>query len=260
MRSIEEYQQKVEFVFCDLDDTLTNNGMLEDDAYAALWKLHKNNIKIIPITGRPAGWCEMIARWWPVLAVIGENGAFYFQYDRQQKKMLRQYSQSKQLRRANQDKLYKLKEKILQEVPGAALASDQFCRVMDIAVDFCEDVEQLSKEDIQKIVDIFENAGAKAKISSIHVNAWFGDHDKLSMCKTFCEQSLQMKWEEMLKKAVFIGDSPNDAPMFAAFPQSVGVANIQDFQGQIKDLPAYVCSKRAGKGFVEFSKRLLDIL
>ncbi|MDP7439668.1 MAG: HAD-IIB family hydrolase, partial [SAR324 cluster bacterium] len=73
--------RKIRFVLTDIDDTLTENGRLPAKSYQALESLHKSGLKVIPITGRPAGWCDHIARMWPVDGVVGENGAFYFTYD-----------------------------------------------------------------------------------------------------------------------------------------------------------------------------------
>jgi len=258
MQALDKLNAKINYVFCDIDDTISTNGMLEDKAYTALWKLYKKNIKIIPITGRPAGWCEMIARFWPVEAVVGENGGFYFKYDRKLRKMQRSYAQSKQIRRNNQEKLFAIKDQIFAEVPGAAIASDQFCRQIDLAIDFCEDVKPLGAEDIAKIIKIFNRAGAITKISSIHINAWYGEHDKLSQCKIFCEKELNTNLEDILNEAVFIGDSPNDEPLFAAFKHSVGVANVKNFKDQMDHLPKYICSKEAGDGFTEFVNQVLN--
>lgn len=245
----------IEFVLCDIDDTLTVEGKLLDDAYQSLWELHRAGFKVIPVTGRPAGWCEMIARFWPVHGVIGENGGFYFYYD---KKMQRYFLQNETERKKNQLKLDAIAEEIFREIPEAALASDQFCRTIDLAIDFCEDIPPLKPEQIQKIVAIFEKHGAIAKISSIHVNGWFGKHDKLHTFLIYAEKRLNLKSiADIQNKTVFIGDSPNDEPMFAYFKNSVGVKNIEAFLNQIKNPPSYICSKEGGFGFVEFANHLL---
>ncbi|MCB0385524.1 MAG: HAD family hydrolase, partial [Bdellovibrionales bacterium] len=163
-------------------------GKLKAKAYTALWHLAEDNIRVVPITGRPAGWCEMIARFWPVDGIIGENGALYFRYLDDTKKMLRYFAVDEATRLKNSRRLEQIKGEILQEVPGAAIASDQFTRLFDLAVDFCEDVPPLAKKDIQKIVDVFTRHGAEAKVSSIHVNGWFGQYDKLTACKVYCQR------------------------------------------------------------------------
>ena len=84
-----ETRQQIRYVLTDIDDTLTLDGKLPAVAYGAMERLQQNGIKVIPITGRPAGWCDHIARMWPVDGLVGENGAFYFYYDEKQRKMAR---------------------------------------------------------------------------------------------------------------------------------------------------------------------------
>jgi len=245
----------VEYLFTDIDDTLTDQGQLHADAYQALWNLHDQGIAVIPVTGRPAGWCEMIARFWPVAGIVGENGALYFRYH--QKKMLRYFVMDEATRTANRKKLDLLGREILKKVPRSAIASDQFCRLMDLAIDFCEDVPPLKERDVEKIVSIFENSGATAKVSSIHVNGWFGDYDKLSMCKTFVKRELKMNLDRHQGRFAFSGDSPNDEPMFAYFQNSFAVANIKNFTHKLKHQPRFVAHSEGGKGFVEIAAALL---
>ena len=258
MKPISELNNKhIEFVFTDIDDTLTDDGRLVPEAYAALWNLHNKGFKIIPITGRPAGWCELIARQWPVAGVIGENGAFYFRLVEQN--MKRQFVVDNQIRVQNAQKLFAIQQEILESVPGAKIASDQFCRLFDLAVDFAEDVSPpLTESDVKKIVDIFKKYGAEAKVSSIHVNGWFGDYDKLSCCELILKNEFGIELSSNLEKFVFAGDSPNDAPMFKAFTNSVGVANVRKFEKQIEHLPKYICHSEGGKGFAELSEQLLN--
>ena len=161
-------------VFTDIDDTVTTDGRLPAAAYDALERLHDAGLAVVPITGRPAGWCDMVARFWPVSGRGGENGAFYFRYDHKARKMIRHFAASPAERAGNRRKLEALAERILKEVPGAAIASDQLYREADLAIDFREDVEPLPPEAIDRIVALFPEAGAVAKVSSIHVNGWFG--------------------------------------------------------------------------------------
>ncbi len=244
-------------VFCDIDDTLTSAGKLTARAYAALERLHAAGRLVVPITGRPAGWCDQIARMWPVDAVVGENGAFYFHYDSAKKKLSRRFLFDAQTRAANREKLAAVRERILREVPGCALASDQLYREADLAIDFCEDVPRLPFAEVDRIVEIMRAAGMTAKISSIHVNGWFGDYDKLGMTRLLLRERYGVELERDRPQYLFVGDSPNDAPMFRFFPNSVGVANIADFGARIADAPAYVTKARSGEGFVEVATLLL---
>ncbi len=250
----------IKVILTDIDDTLTTAGTLTAAAYTALEDLHSAGFGVVPITGRPAGWCDHIARMWPVDGVVGENGAFYFRYDRKKRIMEHKYSLSDAVRLENSKRFNTIRERVLAEVPGAAVASDQAYRIADLAIDFCEDVPPLSKDDIARIVAIFEEAGAVAKISSIHVNGWYGDYDKLTMTRIFMDRCFDMNLDDVEDKnrIVYVGDSPNDAPMFGFFPHSVGVANIKNFTDILDAEPTYVTDAADGAGFVEVAEFLLD--
>ncbi len=243
-------------VFCDIDDTLTSEGKLTARAYAALERLRSGGKLVIPITGRPAGWCDHIARMWPVDAVVGENGAFYFYYDGARKKLVQRFLLDAAARAANREKMAAVRERILREVPGCALASDQLYREADVAIDYCEDVPRLPFADVDRIVALMRAAGMTAKISSIHVNGWFGDYDKLGMTRTLMQERYGVDLARDQARYLFVGDSPNDAPMFRFFSNSVGVANVADFGARLTDAPAYVTNRRSGDGFVEVAELL----
>jgi len=253
-----EVVRNIRGVFCDIDDTLTSAGKLTARAYAALERLHAAGKLVVPITGRPAGWCDHIARMWPVDAVVGENGAFYFYYDAARKKLSQCFLFDAQTRAANREKMIAVRERILSDVPGCALASDQLYREADLAIDFCEDVPPLAFAEVDRIVQIMHAAGMTAKISSIHVNGWFGHYDKLGMTRRLMLERYRVDLERECAQYLFIGDSPNDAPMFKFFPNSVGVANVADFGARLTDAPAYVTNARSGDGFVEAVARILD--
>ena len=245
-------------VFCDIDDTLTSDGKLTARAYTALERLRSGGKLVVPITGRPAGWCDHIARMWPVDAVVGENGAFYFYYDAARKKLVQRFLFDAAARAVNREKMIAVRERILREVPGCALASDQLYREADLAIDFCEDVPRLPFADVDRIVALMRAAGMTARISSIHVNGWFGDYDKLGMTRTLMQERYGVDLARDQAAYLFVGDSPNDAPMFRFFSNSVGVANVVDFGARLTGAPAYVTSRRSGEGFVEVAELLLD--
>ena len=244
-------------VFADIDDTLTTEGRLTAEAYGALERLRRAGLLVVPITGRPAGWCDHIARMWPVDAVVGENGAFYFRYDPAARKLVRRFMVDDAERAEQRRRLDALRREILAAVPGAAVASDQHYREADLAIDFCEDVPRLPEAAVDRIVALFEAAGATAKVSSIHVNGWFGTYDKLSMTRIMLRECFGIDLDAARESFVFAGDSPNDAPMFAFFPHAVGVANVRDFTARLTAPPAYVTAARAGAGFAELAEALL---
>ena len=253
-----DIRKSIRFVLTDIDDTLTLDGRLPSAALAAIERLEAAGMRVIPITGRPAGWCDHIARMWPVEAVVGENGAFYFRYDRNLRKMKRCYFKTAEQREVDRVRLEELKAKILVEVPGCAVSADQAYREADLAIDFCEDVTPLSPAMVGRIVSIFEAAGAQAKISSIHVNGWFGDYDKLTMTRRLFREVFEEDLEAIKLQVIFAGDSPNDQPMFAFFPNAVGVANIRAFAGRMDVLPAWVTQQAGGFGFAEIVDVLLS--
>ncbi|MCP4689395.1 MAG: HAD family phosphatase [Desulfobacterales bacterium] len=253
-----ESRKKIRYVLTDIDDTLTTGGRIPSESFIAMERLKERGVRVAPITGRPAGWCDHIARMWPVDGLVGENGAFYFRYDPDRKKMIRRYWKTEAERRQDRRKLEEIREKILKTVPGCAVSADQAYREADLAIDFCEDVPPLSMDEAADIVRCFEEAGARAKISSIHVNGWFGDYDKLAMSRLMFREVFHQDLDKIRDQVIFTGDSPNDAPMFACFPHSVGVANILNFTDQLSHEPAYVTTKEGGGGFFEMVDRLLS--
>ncbi len=263
MKNISEYSElklrrPVRFFLTDIDDTLTTDGQLTAQAYSALFQLSQAGISVIPITGRPAGWCEMIARFWPVVGVVGENGGFYFNYV--EKKMNRWFSLSEEQQDQAKKKLKIIELDVLKSVAGARVSSDQFCRMTDLAIDFNEDVNKLPDADVQKIIKIFEGHGASAKVSSIHVNGWFGTHTKLSTSLQLLQDVFSITPAEAKEVCVYAGDSPNDEPMFNYFPLSFGVANVNDFKAQMKSLPQFISNFKSGEGFCEIVNCVVNTL
>jgi len=253
----EAARRAVRGVLADIDDTLTTHGRLTATAYSALERLRAAGKLVIPITGRPAGWCDHIARMWPVDAVVGENGAFYMRYDAAARRLTRRFVAADATRAANRARLAAIGERILAAVPGCALASDQLYREADLAIDVREDVPPLPRAAVDRIVALMEAEGMTAKVSSIHVNGWFGAYDKLSMTRTLLAEAFGLDLDRERERFVFAGDSPNDAPMFAFFPHAVGVANVREFADRIAMLPAYVTRADAGAGFAELATFLL---
>jgi HAD superfamily hydrolase (TIGR01484 family) len=244
-------------VLADIDDTLTNDGRLRAQAYTAMENIQSAGLMMIPITGRPAGWCDHIARFWPVDAVVGENGALYMRYDAAARKLVRRFVDDEPTRRRHRDRLAAIADRIVATVPGSAHASDQRYRETDVAIDFCEDVPPLDSAAVDRIVAMMEAEGMTAKVSSIHVNGWFGTYDKLTMTKRLLREVFAIDVDAERHAFVFAGDSPNDAPMFAFFPNAVGVANVRQFADRIATLPAYVTRAESGAGFAELADFLL---
>ena len=246
-------------LFFDIDDTITTDGMLHADAYAAMERLHEAGIMTIPLTGRPAGWCDHIARMWPVDGVVGENGAFYFRYDRESRRMRRRFMDDAATRAANRERLQAIARRILQAVPCCAIAADQPYREADLAIDYSEDVPALDGGAVQRIAELMRSEGLTAKISSIHVNGWFGTYDKLTTTRLLMSECHRTDLDSARACFTFVGDSPNDAPAFAYFPHAIGVANVVDFAGELTHAPAYVTQARYGAGFREAADYIIAV-
>jgi HAD superfamily hydrolase (TIGR01484 family) len=244
-------------VFFDIDDTFTTQGKIHKNAYGALWALKQSGLRLVPLTGRPAGWCDHIARMWPVDAIVGENGAFYFWFDTKAGKLRRRFLDSENLRAEKRQRLERIRDEILASVPGTALAGDQPYRETDLAIDYCEDVKPLNRSAVDQICEIFKRHGAVCKISSIHVNGWFGNYDKLSMTRKLVQEQWGLDLDTAKCRFLFCGDSPNDEPMFQYFPHAVGVKNILRFAHRMKSLPAFVTDREGGEGFAELAETLL---
>ena len=246
----------VKALLFDIDDTLTTEGKLTAQAYDALERLRRAGKITVPVTGRPAGWCDHIARMWPVDAVVGENGAFYFFYAGG--RLQRRFQDDAATRCEKRARLDAIAQRVLAAVPGCALAADQNYRETDLAIDYCEDVPPLPLEAAERIASLMREAGLNAKISSIHVNGWLGDYDKLAMSRVLFTERFGMDLAESRREIVFAGDSPNDAPLFAFFSHSVGVANVRRFKDLLADKPKYVTRATAGAGFAELAEHLLQ--
>ncbi|GAB1483679.1 HAD-IIB family hydrolase [Treponema sp.] len=265
--------RNVEYVLMDIDDTLTRDGKLLASSYTALWQLKEAGLHVIPVTGRPAGWCDLIAREWPVDGVVGENGALAFWEEASEDSaasespahkpsptkrlpVLKQFFHPKAIRN-NHPVIERVREAALGQISGLRVAKDQFARLYDLALDFAEEDPVLPLSTAQKVKEIAEAEGAIAKVSSIHVNVWMGSYDKLSMAELFLSSCFGYDPSRDLEKVLFVGDSPNDEPMFAQFPLACAVANIHRYKGLIKKLPVFVSEAECGDGFAEIASILL---
>lgn len=252
-----EQIKQIEAVLFDIDDTFSLHSKIPPQAYQSLWDLKDAGIKLVPITGRPAGWCDHIARMWPVDAVVGENGAFFFWCDSSSGKFQTYFYDTRDVRDKKRQQLDLIQKEILQAVPGAGIASDQGYRVADLAIDFCEDVAALPKEAIDNICTIFKQHGATCKVSSIHVNGWFGQYSKIEMTKVMASHLWGINLDTEKNRYIFCGDSPNDEPMFDYFPNSIGVENVTNFIDRLDARPAYMAKGEGGIGFARIAGHIL---
>lgn len=251
--------KKVRGICLDIDDTLSTGGKLTAQAYQALWDLKNAGFAVVPITGRPAGWCDHFARFWPVDAIVGENGAFsFYMQDGVRKRIDTPSGDSSEALRT---KLGYLEQKVLARFPHARWASDQAYREYDLAIDICEDVPAWPRAEVDELLGLCHGLGAHAKLSSIHVNAWFGQYDKRKGLEHWLKQGAPGLTGPVpaLREWLFIGDSPNDEPMFERFEFSVGVANLGKYLDRLAHPPRWITTQESGAGFAEMVAKLIAV-
>ena len=248
----------VDGLLTDIDDTLTRDGDIEPVALAALGRLRDAGVRVVAITGRSMGWSEPFARppplGWPIDAIVAENGAVAL---RSVNDVLQiDYVQDAATRARNAKRLNEVAQRILREVPGATLARDSAGRVTDMAVDHSE-FSRLDARAIERVVALMRDAGMTATVSSIHINGWFGSHNKLSGARWIIQQLWGRELDAELSRWACVGDSTNDQDMFGHIPLSVGVANLMRFADQLTVWPAYLTRGERGAGFAEMADALL---
>jgi hypothetical protein len=239
----------------DIDDTLTRDGAIEPVALQALHDLAAAGLPVLAVTGRPLGWSEPFARAWPLQAIVAENGAVALW--REGEALHVEFAQDEAVRAANARRLRAAAARVLAEVPGATLARDSAGRVTDIAIDHAE-FARLEAPAIERVVEILRQEGMNATVSSIHVNGWFGAHDKWSGAQWIVRRRLGRDLASEVGRWVYVGDSTNDQAMFARFPLGVGVANLLDFADRLHTWPAYLARGARGEGFAELARVLLS--
>jgi HAD superfamily hydrolase (TIGR01484 family) len=249
-----EERRAIAGVMADIDDTLTTEGQITDDALAALHRLRAAGVHSILVTGRPAGWSEPFALSWPVDAIVAENGAVaLFNVAGRVEKI---FQQDGATRSVNLARMQAVAARILREVPGASLAQDSAGRETDIAVDHSE-FTRLAPERIGQVLGIMREEGMNASVSSIHINGWYGEHDKLAGARWILRHRFGRELDAEIGRWVYVGDSTNDQVMFRHFPHSAGVANIRRFEAELQYRPRYVCAAERGAGFAELADAVL---
>jgi HAD superfamily hydrolase (TIGR01484 family) len=259
------HRQHIIGVFTDIDDTLTTEGTITPDALQALHDLKTAGLHVVAITGRPVGWSEPFALTWPVDAIVAENGAVALQkmhrIGLQPNKIMHSqlsklYQQDAAIRAKNYTRMQQVLARIEREVPGAQRSTDSPGRETDIAIDHSE-FTQLPPDRITQVVQLMHSEGMHASVSSIHINAWYGDHNKLQGARWISHQLYGRNLDAEMDRWAYIGDSTNDQLMFEAFTHSVGVANIARFVTQLTHLPRYVTQGERGAGFRQFCDTLV---
>ena len=250
-------RQRIRGVLTDIDDTLTQAGVIMPQALDALQRLRAAGIPVIAVTGRPAGWSAPFALQWPVTGIVAENGAVALSRD-ERGGLRKDWLQDQATRRVHAQRLQAAAADVLRQMPHARLATDSAGRETDIAVDHAEHAH-LEVSDIARVRDIMRHHGLTATVSSIHINGWIGDHHKWAGALWAVRLWLRRDLSAEVDRWVYIGDSANDEIMFRHCPQSVAVANIASHWGQLQHFPRYVTAGQRGIGFAEMVQALLEI-
>jgi HAD superfamily hydrolase (TIGR01484 family) len=253
-RELAPLASRLRGIFCDVDDTLTHGGVLVPAAYDAIARATAAGLRVVAVTGRPAGWAEVFACTWPIAGAVAENGAFAVR--RAGKSVERMTWDDADTCSAQGTKLRALADAIVRDIPGARLADDQWLRRCDVAFDIGE-TQQLERATVDAICARIAAAGARCITSSVHAHAFFGAHDKAAMCARAARAWWNVDLDAERGDWLFVGDSPNDQPCFAYFPVAAGVANVRRYLDRLAPPPAYVADAEGGFGFAEIVDLLL---
>lgn len=251
--------KEITWLLTDVDDTLTWDGTLPAETLQALNQLKNVGIKVIAVTGACAGWCDQIAKLWPVHGVIGENGAFWMQKN---ETGFRTHSLiPMEQMREQQKKLLKLLSSVLRDYPGIEFANDQPFRFCDVAINLGQDREPVNADVAARLLHsirslTLEGQQVHATQSSIHINVWIGDHNKRYSSERYLKDHTDFD-RLTLNNISYIGDSLNDESMFAWLPVTFGVSNITPLLEKLGARPSYITNANGGYGFAELAARLV---
>jgi HAD superfamily hydrolase (TIGR01484 family) len=246
--------RQVTGVVFDVDDTLTRGGVMEREAFAALWDLKDAGLRRLAVTGRPLGFCEVWARTWPVDAVVGENGAGWVA--RRHGRVERGFAHGPAEREAQAEQLARIRARVAEELPGVAVTGDDWARHCDLAFDVGEE-RQVDAATVARLTALIRAEGAHPMVSTVHAHAVPGDWDKATGAAMAALAVLGVDLEPERHRWLFVGDSGNDAAAFAWFEHTVGVANVRDHLDALPVPPRWVTQGDRGRGFAELAARLL---
>jgi HAD superfamily hydrolase (TIGR01484 family) len=243
-------------VLFDLDDTFLDEGRLTEDAYGALFRLSRAGLRLIAVTGRPAGWGEVIARQWPVDAVVTENGAVALY--RHDKGIARWQEPDPATRRARRERLASGVSKLQDEFPALRISDDSHARESDVALDIGER-EHVPADEVARIEGAARALGFRTFVSSVHLHLTLDAFDKATGTVAFLGAHFQEDPTAARRRYAYIGDSANDASCFFAFLSSFGVANVAASLPRLSVPPRYLAWAERGAGFVEIADAILAL-
>ena len=250
----EEEARRLAGVLFDLDDTFLDGGRLTEAAYAALFRLAAAGLRLVGVTGRPAGWGEVMARQWPVDAVVTENGAIAAY--REKESIAHWQAASAETRRTRKERIAAGFRRLEAAFPVVRLSDDSHARASDLAIDIGES-QHLRADQVMRIEAAARALGLRTFLSSVHLHLTLEPFDKATGTMAF----LSRHWGEDPTAArhryAYIGDSANDAPCFFAFATTFGVANVASSLRFLSVPPRYVARAARGAGFVEIADAIL---
>jgi HAD superfamily hydrolase (TIGR01484 family) len=245
--------RKLRGVAFDLDDTLLDHGRLAEATYSALFRLVEAGLDLYGVTGRPVGWAEVLARLFPVKAVVAENGALVCA--RRGERVVVEDSVDAATRRERDERLSQLLGRFAQRFPDLEPADDVRARVSDRTFDIGE-YRQVGARRVEEASAFLRAQGARTFVSSVHLHATFDYADKASGAVRLLAKDSGLDATAVRHAYAYLGDSENDASCFAAFTLSVGVANLR---GKSTLRPRYVTSRAMGAGVVEAAGVILSL-
>jgi HAD superfamily hydrolase (TIGR01484 family) len=248
-------------VLFDVDDTVTWQGRLPEEAALALYRAHEAGLSLVAVTGRSASWAELLLRLFPLDAAVAETGALCLVAEKGGRVSVIHSEKDERQRRENEGLRRAAADRVLREVPSARLALDNMGRLYDIAFDLTEDGPPMPAAEAARVRALLEEDGLTTAQSSVHVNAWIGRFDKSSMVERYLRERRGTSLGELGSTLLYVGDSKNDGSMFARAKLGVGVANIAPHLSWLAEhaqAPAYVTSAPGGHGFAEVVRLLLE--
>lgn len=243
-------------VLFDCDDTLLDGSLLTEQAYRALWDLSRAGLRLLAVTGRPAGWGEVIARQWPVDAAVTENGAVAFY--REGHVLRRRDEADEATRRSRRVRIASAAADLRARFPEARITDDSHLRWSDLAFDIGES-QRVPADVVDAMARAARAMGMHVFVSSVHLHVTLDPHDKATgtlalLRDRFGEDPTQARFAY-----AFVGDSGNDAACFSAFRTTFGVANVRAAVGRLSTPPAWVAERERGAGFAEIARKILDL-
>lgn len=251
---LDALRQPVRALLSDVDGTMTSDGRIESETFAAIERLSAAGIAVVPVTGRSAGFGHTLLSTMPAPAVVAENGGVIFVREgHRTRKLLAVPDGERSTWRA---RMRAAMAEVTAALPELALSTDSAYREVDLALDWNEEVS-LPVALADRAVAMLRERGLAASRSNVHVNFAPPFFDK----RTACLRLLGEVWGQgdALDEIAYVGDSLNDAPMFDGFPISVGVANIWPLWPSLPHHPRYLTQQREGAGFRELAAHLLSL-